>query len=33
MNEIANRFLLIGDKFMPEMHLRGPGFMKSACNA
>ena len=33
MNEIANRFLLIGDKFMPEMHLRGPGFMNSACNA
>ena len=22
MNEIANRFLLICDKFMPKMHLR-----------
>ena len=26
MNEIVNRFLLTGDKFMPEMHLRQPGF-------
>ena len=25
MNEIVNRFLLTGDKFMPEMHLRQPG--------
>ena len=25
MNEIANNFLLAGDKFMPEMHLRQPG--------
>ena len=32
MNEIINRFLLIGDKFMPEMHLRRPGFMNSACS-
>ena len=24
MNEIVNKFLLIGDKFMPEMHLRQP---------
>ena len=22
MNEIVNRFLLVGDKFMPEMHLK-----------
>ena len=22
MNEIINKFLLAGDKFMPEMHLR-----------
>ena len=22
MNEIANNYLLAGDKFMPEMHLR-----------
>ena len=26
MNEIVNKFLLVGDKFMPEMHLRQPGF-------
>ena len=31
MNEIINRFLLAGDKFMPEMHLRQPGFTYSAC--
>ena len=24
MNEIVNKFLLAGDKFMPEMHLRDP---------
>ena len=26
MNEIVNKFSLAGDKFMPEMHLRQPGF-------
>ena len=31
MNEIVNNFLLAGDKFMPEMHLRQPGFTYSAC--
>ena len=31
MNEIVNKFLLSGDKFMPEMHLRQPGFTYSAC--
>ena len=31
MNEIINKFLLVGDKFMPEMHLRQPGFIYSAC--
>ena len=31
MNEIVNNFLLVGDKFMREMHLRQPGFMYSAC--
>ena len=30
MNEIVNKFLLVGDKFMSEMHLRQPGFTKSA---
>ena len=38
MNEIVNTFLLVGNKFMPEMHLRQPargalhaGFTYSAC--
>ena len=31
MNENVNRFLLAGDKFMPEMHLKQPGFTYSAC--
>ena len=31
MNEIVNKFLLAGDKFMPEMHLRQPGFTYLAC--
>ena len=31
MNEIVNKFLLTGDRFMPEMHLRQPGFTYSAC--
>ena len=31
MNEIVNEFLLAGDKFMSEMHLRQLGFTYSAC--
>ena len=31
MNEIVNKFLLVGNKFMPEIHLRQPGFTYSAC--
>ena len=31
MNEIVNNFLLAGDKFMPEMHLKQPRFNCSAC--
>ena len=31
MNEIVNKFLLPGDTFMPEMHLKQPGFTYSAC--
>ena len=31
MNEIVNKFLLAGNKFMPEMHLRRRGFTYSAC--
>ena len=30
-NEIFNKFLLAGDKCMPEMHLKQPGFTYSAC--
>ena len=31
MNETVNKFLLVGDEFMPEMHLKQPGFTYSAC--
>ena len=31
MNEIVNKFLLAGDKVMPEIHLKQPGFTYSAC--
>ena len=31
MNDIINKFLLVGDKFMPEMHLKQPQFTHSAC--
>ena len=31
MNEIWNKFLLTGDTFMPEMHLKQPGITFSAC--
>ena len=31
MNNIINKFLLARDKFMPEMHLRQPQFVYSAC--
>ena len=33
MNEIVNKFLLVGDKFMPEMHLKQLGFTYSACGS
>ena len=32
MNEIANKFLLAGDKFMPELYLKEPSFTYSACS-
>ena len=31
MNQIINKFLLAGDKFMPEMHLKQPQFVYSVC--
>ena len=33
MNEIVNTFLLAGDRFMPEMYLKQPGFTYSACGS
>ena len=31
MNEIVNKFLLAGDKFMSETHLKQLGFIYSVC--
>ena len=31
MNEIVNKFLLAGDKYMPEMYLKQSRFTYSAC--
>ena len=31
MNKVVNKFLLSGDKFMPEIHLKQPGLTYSAC--
>ena len=31
MNNVINKFLLLADKFMPEIHLRQPQFTYSAC--
>ena len=31
MDNIINKFLLTGDKSMPEIHLRKPQFVYSAC--
>ena len=33
MNEIVNKFLLAGDKFVPEMYLKQPEFTYSACRS
>ena len=33
MNEIVNKFLLVRDKFMPDMHLKQSGFTYSACGS
>ena len=30
MNETVNKFLLVGDKLMPGMHLKQPGFTDNA---
>ena len=31
INNIINKFLLAGDKFMPEIYLRQPQFTYSTC--
>ena len=31
MNDLINKFLLAGEKFILEMHLKQPGFTYSAC--
>ena len=31
LNDIVNKFLLTGDKFVPEMHLKQPRFTYNAC--
>ena len=31
LNEIVHKFFLAGDKFMPEMYLKQPGFTYSVC--
>ena len=31
MNKLINKFLLTGDKFMSELHLKQPGFTYIAC--
>ena len=31
MNGTIDKFLLVGYKFMPKMHLKQPGFTYSAC--
>ena len=33
MDKIINKFLLAGDKFLPEMHLRQVGFTYGACGS
>ena len=32
MNETVSKFLLVGDKFMPEMLLKQSGFTYSVCD-
>ena len=31
MNAIVNKLLFAGDKFMPRLHLRQPGFTYRTC--
>ena len=33
MNEMINKFLLAGDRSIPKIHFRQPGFTYSVCGA
>ena len=33
MNKISSKFLLTRDKFIPELHLKQPGFIYSGCGS
>ena len=33
MNKIINKILLTGDKFMPELQLKQPGYTYSVCGS
>ena len=33
MNDIVKTLLVAGDEFMPEMHLKQPGFTYSSCGS
>ena len=33
INAIVIKLLLVGDKFIPEIHLKQPGFTYSACGS
>ena len=33
MNKVIGKFLLAGDKFLSELHLRQPGFTDSGCRS
>ena len=33
INKIIHKFLVTGDKFMPELHLKQPGYTNSACGS
>ena len=32
MNQVVNKFLIVGDKFMSDLHLKQPRFIYSACD-
>ena len=32
MNQVVNKFLIVDDKFMSDLHLKQPRFIYSACD-